>query len=244
VQLDVNTSAAGEVANFIKELHWKYDITPSLDRCYADNAMQMFADGKVAMVMLPATRETIDRLFKMGMPLEELAIAALPAGPENRAHLTFGKCLIINSQIEKEKRAAAFKWLLFQLDPERIKLREQYYHRMQEITGIPRVPIYTERVQKALNDEIRTYRTLPIYPDYENHVAANVRPEPPYFTLRLYEAIAEGVRPIIERQESRPAEDIGFVAMDFQAKYLNNAPTQEGFQRYIKMLTANSPFKK
>jgi ABC-type glycerol-3-phosphate transport system substrate-binding protein len=241
-QLDINTSQSGEVAQFIKDLHWKYDVTPPTDRCYSDNLMQMFAEGKIAMMMLPATRETFQQLLKLGMPVEEIGVAALPGGPENRQQLTFGRCLIINSQIDKEKREAAFKWLMFQIDPERIQLREQYYFRLQEITGIPRVPLYAPVVQARLNEDLKMYRTIPIYVDYDYIVASNLHPEPPLFTSRLYEAIADGVRPIVERQNSRPMEDIGYVAVDFEQKYLTKSANEEGLQRYLKLLTERNLF--
>lgn len=235
--IDINTSGAGEVAQFLKDLHWRYDVTPPLDRCYNDNLMKSFAEGKVAMMMLPATRATFDRLIKLGMSPDDIGVSALPAGPHNRKHLTFGKCLIINSQLDRAQRAAAFKWLTFKISPDVIKMREQFYFRQQEIAGAPRVPLYGPAKQREFETALRPTRQLPVYADYENIVAANLAPEPPYFTDKLYEAISQGVRPIVEQQASRPNEAIALVGADFEAKFLKNAPTKEGFQRYLRLLT-------
>ncbi|MBX7246283.1 MAG: extracellular solute-binding protein [Candidatus Sumerlaeaceae bacterium] len=234
VNLDVNTSAAAEVATFLKELRWRYDVTPPIDRCYYDNLVKMFADGQVAMMMMPATGETIDKLVRLGMPMDDIGIAALPGGPDNRNHLTFGRCYILNSQLNKEKRDAAFKWLMFQHDPERIQLRQQLLAREQEMSGLPSVPLYTPQRQQQIYELLKATRTFPLFRDYESVLASQIRPEPPYFTDRLFEAIAQGVRPIVERKDSRPSAEIGQVCLDFEAKYLRNAPTKEGLQRYLK----------
>lgn len=238
VTLDVNTSTAGEVAQFVKDLVWRYDVTPPAEKCYTDNLLKMFAEGKVAMITLPATGETIQRLIKLGMPLEDIGIAALPQGPVNRSHLTFGRCLIINSQLDRDRRMAAFKWLLFKTDPECAKIREQFYFREQEMTGLPCVPLYTSGKQQDLYDALKLCRTLPVYADYESIVAAHLDPEPPYLRDKLYEAVAAGVRPIIEQADSNPMTAIGKVGSEFQTRYLNSAnDTGGGIQRYIKMLT-------
>lgn len=235
--LDVNTSAAGEVAQFVKDLHWRYDVTPPTDKCYADNLLKMFSEGKIAMMVLPANRETIRRLLKLGMFPDDIGVAPLPMGPDNRAHLTFGRCLIINSQLDRDRRAAAFKWLMFQIDPHVIALREQYYFREQEVTGIPSVPLFREAWEAELGDALKLYRTFPIFLDYEKIIADHLRLEPPYFTDKLYEAIAQGLRPIVEQENSKPMEAIAAVATEFEAKYLRSAPTPQGMRKYLDLLT-------
>src|SRR5205823_193941 len=160
-----NTSGAGEVAQFLKDLRWRYDVTPPLDRCYSDNLMKLFAEGKIAMISLPARRETFERLVKLGMSVDDIGVGPLPAGPQNRKHLTFGKCLIINSQLDTRHRMAAFRWLLFQLSPERMRAREQFYFRQQELTGAPHVPIYVPSRQREFDASLKTSRRLPTFVD-------------------------------------------------------------------------------
>lgn len=232
--IDVNTSAAADVAQFLKDLQWRYDITPPPAKSYYDNLMRMFAEGKLSMMMLPADQETIDRLLKLGMNLDDIGISALPRGPENRDHLTFGRCLIINSQVDKEKRAAAFRWLTFIASPEILRMREQFYYREQEQTGAPRVPLYTSEVQHETYAAIRPFRTLPLYQDYEEVVANHLVLEPPFFTARMYEAIATGVYPIIQREDSDPGQMITLVGVDFEEKYLKPQPEMRWFERYLQ----------
>ncbi|PKO17432.1 hypothetical protein CVU37_08030 [candidate division BRC1 bacterium HGW-BRC1-1] len=236
MSLDVNTSTAAEVTQFLKDLRWRYDVTPPIDRCYADNVVRMFGEGRVAMCMLPANAETIRRLLRLGMPLDAIGIAPLPQGPKNRKHLASGKCLIINAQLDREKRAAAVKWLMFKMNPETFKARQQYYYREQEMTGGPTVPLFRKPVQDALYQSTRPYRTLPLYADYEREVAGFITPEPGFFTEQLYAAIATDVRPIVAQKNSVPETAIVNVASDFKAKYLSDAPSRTGLQRYLDRL--------
>ena len=234
--LDVNTSTAAEVTQFLKDLRWRYDVTPPIDRCYADNVVRMFGEGRVAMCMLPANAETIRRLLRLGMPLDAIGIAPLPQGPKNRKHLAFGKCLIVNAQLDREKRAAAVKWLMFKMNPETFKARQQYFYREQEMTGGPTVPLFRKPVQDALYQSTRPYRTLPLYADYEREIARFITPEPGFFTDQLYAAIATDVRPIVAQKNSVPEAAIANVAADFKAKYLSDTPSRTGLQRYLDRL--------
>ena len=236
VKLDVNTSVAAEVAQFLKDLHFRYDVTPPIDRCYAENVLRMFAEGRVAMCMMPATGDTIRRLLRQGMPLDSVGIAPLPHGPQNRRHLAFGRCLIISAQLDREQRAAAVKWLMFRVNPETRRMRQQFYFREQEMTGAPSVPLYVPAVQEAYNQSFRPFRTLPLYADYERAVTSLIVPEPGFFTDKLYAAISDGIRPIVSLKESNPSTAIADVATDFEAKYLRDAPTPRGLQHYLDRL--------
>lgn len=236
VKLDVNTSGAADVAQFLKDLHFRYDVTPPIERCYAENVLRMFGEGRVAMCMMPATGDTIRRLLRHGMPLDSIGIAPLPRGPQNRRHLAFGRCLIISAQLDREERAAAVKWLMFRVNPETRRLRQQFYFREQEMTGAPSVPLYVPVVQEAYNQSLRPFRTLPLYADYEGVVAGLIVPEPGFFTDKLYAAISDGIRPIVSLKDSNPSAAIAEVATDFETKYLRDAPTPRGLQQYLDRL--------
>jgi ABC-type glycerol-3-phosphate transport system substrate-binding protein len=223
----VNTSGAAEVAQFVKDLRWRFDVMPPPQKCTYSNLMRMFAEGKLATMMLPADGETIDRLLKLGMNLDDIGIAELPKGPKNRDHLTYGRCLIVNSQLDRDRRAAAFKWILFMADPEVLKLREQFFYREQEYTGEPRVPLYVPERQTRLYEEIKPFRSLPLYMDYEQNIANLLTLGPSFNQNRLYEAIALGVFPIVEKQDSDPVQEVSLVATDFEQKYLRQDTSKE-----------------
>ncbi len=234
VTLDV--AKAGEVAQFIKDLHWRFDVTPAPSKCYYDNLMTMFAEGKLAMMMLPAQADVIAELIKRGMPMEDIGVTALPRGMATRDHLTYGKCLVVNSQLDKTRRTAAFKWLMFMASPEVQRLRTQFFFREREMTAGPSVPLYSAQMQKEFYESIRGYRALPLWQDYESVVASNLRLEPSYETDRFYEALAEGLRPIIERKDSDPFHAVTLMASDFERKYIIGEEPDNILDRYVHFL--------
>lgn len=237
--IDVNTSAAADVVQFLKDLHWRFDVTPPPKACYYDNLMRQFAEGKLAMMMMPADSDTISQLVKLGMAVDDIGIAALPRGPENRAHLTYGKCLIVNSQLDRQRREAAFRWLVFLASPEVQRLRLQFFFRELEETGAPSVPLYVPPVQEQFYEETKRFRSLPIYRDYEDAVGNTLRLEPPLHTDRLFEAIATGVFPMIEREDSDPLMQIVNVAADFESRYLRPPEQLEGWRAALEQVQTN-----
>ena len=121
--------------------------------------------------------------------------------------------------------------------PEVKRLRAQFFFREKEPTGAPEVPLYTTEMQMQHWQSIASYRTLPRYSDYESRIARNLTLSPPYYTERLYEAIAEGVRPIIEQQDSDPYRSMTQVAVDFERKYLLSEKPSNWFEFYYKVVT-------
>ena len=233
VSLDVNSKGAGEVAQFIKDLHWRFDVMPPPDKCFYDNLMHMFAEGKLGMMILPADGNTLALLTKYGMPLDDIGVSVLPKGPANRDHLTFGKALIINTQIDKEKRAAAFKWVTFMASAEVKRLRARFFYREGEQTGVPEVPLYMESMQNETYEAIKQFRSLPRFADYTDSIAPYLKLEPPFKTDRLYESIAEGVRPIIEREDSDPYQAVTTIASEFEKNYLAPKTPDNMLEYYV-----------
>ncbi len=234
VTLDVDQS--GEVAQFLKDLHIRFDVTPPPLKCYYDNLMTMYATDKLAMMIMPADKETIAELIKRGMSLDDIGIAPLPRGIKNRDHLTYGKCLVINSQLDQSRRAAAFKWLMFVASPEVKRLQAQFFFKEREMTAAPAVPLYSPQMQAEHYASIRGFRSLPLWEDYEAIVASHLHPEPSFHTDRFYEALAEGVRPVIERKDSDPFQAVKLMATDFDRKFIQQEQPDNIIDRYVHFL--------
>lgn len=224
-----------DALQFLKDLRWRYDVMPPAEKCYGDNVMKMFAEGKVAMMMLPATKDSVRRLMRLGMPPDNIGVAPLPAGPANRHHLVFGRCLIVNSQSDPAKRTAAAKWIRFMLDPEVLRLREQYLFREQDLTGIPRVPLYKKEKQAEVYTMLKGYRLLPVFSDYEEAVTTGLVPEPPRLRVQLYEDLAKDVRSALEKSESSAAAVVASLAHDFEKRYLHQVPQKPTLEEYLRL---------
>ncbi len=222
---------------FLKDLRWRYDVMPPAEKCYGDHVLQMFAQGKIAMIMLPATKDSIRRLMRAGMAPDNIGIAPLPQGPMTRYHLTFGRCVIVSSQVDQAKRLAASKWIRFLLDPEVARLREQYLFREQDLTGIPHVPLYKREKQEQFYALMKPYRLLPVFVDYEDTVTTALMPEPARFREELYSELAKEVRPVVELQDSVPSAIAPNLAMDFEKRILRGVaePEKQSLDYYLRL---------
>lgn len=231
----LRSQSSADALQFLRELRWRYDVMPSAEKCYADNVMKMFADGKIAMIMLPATKESVRRLMRLGMSPDNMGVAPLPEGPASRRHLVMGKCLIVNSQIDPAKRDAAARWIRFLLDPDVLRLREQYLFREQDLTGIPRVPLYKKEKQAQVYTMLKPYRMLPVFLDYEDVVTTGLCPEPSYLRDRLYEEVAKEIRPAVESKDIPIPNIVQTLAVDFERKYLLQVSERPTLDTYLKI---------
>lgn len=237
VSLDIDKS--GEVAQFLKDLHYRFEATPDPTKCFYDNLMTEFAKGKIGMMIMPADGDTVAELQKRGMSLDDIGITVLPRGLDNRDHLTYGRCMIINSQLDQSRRAAAFKWLMFVASPEVKRLRAQFFFREKNQTCPPTVPLYSPQMQAEFNSSVRQYRSLPLWDDYESVIASNLRLAPSFETQRFYESIAEGIRPILERKDSDPFHAVTLIMSDFDRKYIRKEKPDNLMDRYVNYLMEN-----
>jgi ABC-type glycerol-3-phosphate transport system substrate-binding protein len=238
IALDVNSATGVTVVQFLKDLRWRYDVSPPAEMCFRDNLMRLFANGRLAMMMLPADKDSITTLLKMGLPMEDLGIAPLPAGPRNRKHLVQGRYYIINSQIDADRRNAAFKWLLFLSDAETMLIRQQFFHTEGELTGAPTVARFTAVRQAAVRESMRRAMRVPIFLDYENVLgdSAQLALEPPHFTDRFFESLAEDVRPMVENKDSDPGRDVSRLGSTFRTRRLEQPSTNQSMQNYLNLI--------
>ncbi len=102
---------------FWRDLKWRYGILPPNDLPTQEDVAQMFALGRVAM-MMGVANELPTLINKYGLDLAQTGIAPLPAGPHGlRASHAAGEVYIINAGIPRERQEAAWKYIEFELSP-------------------------------------------------------------------------------------------------------------------------------
>jgi len=227
LRTDLSTSASVSALQWVRELKTKYDVMPPVNQCYATNLMRMFAQGNVAMMVLPANGETIEKLQRSGMLLKDIGVAKIPAGDKNANMLVDGKCMIINSQCSPAKRKAALRWMMFQHDLQRIQLRARILSREREFVGTPRVPIYTAQRQKEVDDLIAPYRSIPQFVDYEKDLVTQLTPQPAWFQKTFYEAVGHDLYRFLEDDNASPFKTSMILGRDFMNSALAEAPSSE-----------------
>jgi ABC-type glycerol-3-phosphate transport system substrate-binding protein len=113
----INSSAVLEAFQFWRDLKWKYKVLPPNDLTGPEDVAQMFALGKVGM-MMGVAMQLPTLINKYGLSFQATGIAPLPAGPKGlRASHAGGEVFIINAAISKKKRDAAWKYIKFELSP-------------------------------------------------------------------------------------------------------------------------------
>jgi len=117
---------------FWKDLKWKYNVLQSDVLMPESELLHLFALGKVAMILgteneLPAliTRYKIDP--------QSFGIAPLPAGPAGRAAHLGGDIYVLNASSSPERKAAAWKWVEFELSPANQLWKWQQMHDLKMV---------------------------------------------------------------------------------------------------------------
>ena len=106
-----------EALEFWRDLKEKHKVLPPNALPTHENICQMFALGKVAM-MMGVANQLPTLINKYGLDFKTTWIAPLPAGPNGlRASHAGGEVFIINSSIPKDRQEAAWKYIEFELSP-------------------------------------------------------------------------------------------------------------------------------
>ncbi|MBN1594853.1 sugar ABC transporter substrate-binding protein [candidate division FCPU426 bacterium] len=117
MEASLSTPQVVEVLQFWRDLKEKYKVLPPNALPSYEDIAQMFALGKVAMMMSVAN-QLPSLINKYGLDFSVTGIAPLPAGPTGtRASHAGGEVFIINAAIPKERQEAAWKYIEFELSP-------------------------------------------------------------------------------------------------------------------------------
>ena len=107
---------AVQALRFWRDLRWKYNVLQPNLLISESELMHLFALGKVAMIFGTANQlPALITRYKINP--QSFGIAPMPAGPAGRAAHLGGNVFVINSSSSEEKKAAAWKWVDFELSP-------------------------------------------------------------------------------------------------------------------------------
>lgn len=102
---------------FWRDLKWRHRVLPPNTLASEAEVSQMFALGRVAM-MMGVAMQLPTLIDKFGLDLKETGIAPLPAGPTGlRASHAGGEVFIINASIPTDRQRAAWAYIQFELSP-------------------------------------------------------------------------------------------------------------------------------
>jgi multiple sugar transport system substrate-binding protein len=107
---------AVKALQFWKDLRFKHKVLQPDVLMSESELLHLFALGKVAMIF--GTEKQLPSLItRYRIDPASFGIAPLPAGPAGSAAHLGGDVYVINSSSSEEERAAAWKWIQFELSP-------------------------------------------------------------------------------------------------------------------------------
>lgn len=150
--------------NFWKSLRWKYNVLQPDVLMPENELLHLFALGKLAMIL--GTENQLPALIsRYKIDPQTFGIAPLPAGPAGKAAHLSGDIYVINAAATPEKKAAAWKWIAFELDPPNQLMK---WTRMHELN----MPIFPGAFSSAVS-----LTNLPGYQRVQDAIAtARVEP--------------------------------------------------------------------
>jgi multiple sugar transport system substrate-binding protein len=215
---------AATALQFIKDLRWKYDVLQKDLFCSNDDLFQQFVSERIAMALF--TPEYLVYLVeKLKMPLEDIGMALLPAGPAGRANQMGGAYSIINPTIPKDRQQMAFNFIVSDFELETIEMRCKLMKEQGRLFGYPTLPIFKTEYQSHVDQIVNKYKTLPSYPGLMDEAAKYIHIEPPLYSQQLYsEFLSPAIQTVLTDKDADPAKLLKESAEKFQQRFLDKVP--------------------
>jgi len=208
---------------FIRDLRWKHDVLQANVLDDDTDISQAFAAGRVGMFIGPANENTVIALKeKFEFDLDDLGIAALPAGPGGRFVQMGADLSIFRPGITPEKKKAAFKWCTFLVSNEWKEAEWQLRKKQGLPVGAPYIPIFRGERQKQWDEILDQLRTIPRFAEYQENVVDYLKTEPPFYCQQLYkDVLGPSVQEVLTKKDADPAAILNRHAEMFQERYLD-----------------------
>ncbi|RED85553.1 ABC transporter substrate-binding protein [Cohnella phaseoli] len=229
-----NSPEAVAALQYVKDLKWKYDVLPANNLVDIGTDMfQMFGTDQVGMSFgVPDWGNAIIQGFKMSK--DNLAMSALPAGPQGNVTLLGGGLYMFAPQSTPEQLEATFKWLQVkgfspQATPESLAGLETQSKTANEqgmIVGPHglRVWINEDRIN-AEQEIIKKYTNvnMAMFEDYMTNGGNGLRPEEPVNAQELYKTLDVVIQSVLTNKNADPKALLDKAVAEFQKDYLDKA---------------------
>jgi ABC-type glycerol-3-phosphate transport system substrate-binding protein len=205
----IDTPEVVEAMQYVKDLRWKYDVlTP--DPTNEDWGTGFRAIGTGAAAMYLAAQDAVNQPTQVnGLPVTDLALVPVPAGPKGQYSLMGGTPYMFASNATTEEVRAALKYLEIMgkapvVTPEAIAGMEAdaLNRRNEGIPVIPTFPAWTDpEYLNAQQNIIDKYKNVDmrLFNDYYKKVSEkdNLRPEEPMLAQDLYAELTKVLQAVV-----------------------------------------------
>lgn len=225
-----------DTMQFISDLKWKHDIFGDNALIDIDEYYKQFALGNVGMII--AAGNFSDSIHKYEMPIENIGIMAIPAGPKKHVTLVGGYTATVANGATEDQVDVAIKWLektgkTYKLtDSGKKSSEENYQQRVKDnkVVGIRSLSVYNDNAEREAfkNEMIEKYKNIDLnhvklYNDSLNDTSIELRPEEPVCSQELYAALDRIIQEVLTNKDADIEALIKKAQEDFQNSQLNNA---------------------
>ncbi|MDR3284910.1 MAG: extracellular solute-binding protein [Treponema sp.] len=230
----LNTPEAAAALQYVKDLKWKYDVlTP--DPTNEDWSSGFRAIGTGAAAMYIAAQDAVNQpTMANGLPVGDLALVPIPAGPRGQYSLMGGTPYMFAANATPAEVAAALRYLEIMgrapVVTEAAKAGLASDAKMRKEEGIPVIPSFPAwsdpDYQKAQQDALNAYRNVDmrLYNDYFAMVSQsrNLKNEEPVLAQDLYAELTKALQAVLTDRNANVQSLLDTAQANFQ-KLLNAA---------------------
>lgn len=205
----LNTPEVIAAVQYVKDLKWKYDVlTP--DPTNEDWGTGFRAIGTGAAAMYIAAQDAVNQPTQVnGLPVTDLAIVPVPAGPKGQYSLMGGTPYMFAANATNEQVMAALKYLEIMgkapvvTEKSIAGMKADAQNRQNEgIPVVPTFPAWTDPAYlKAQQDVINQYSNVDmrLYKDYYAKVSEknNLKTEEPMLAQDLYAELTKVLQAVL-----------------------------------------------
>lgn len=224
-----------DALQYISDLKWKDNVFLNNSLVDLTEYYKQFALGNLGMIITAGNFTS--QLYQYEMPIENMGIMAIPAGPKKHVTLTGGYTATAANGLSEAQVDVFIKWLEKvgngnKLDDTVKKTMEESYQRSvedNELVGIAGLSVWNS------DTEIEKYRTelrdkycninmnhVKLYNDSLTDTSIELRPEEPVCAQELYSVFDGIIQEILTNQNADIPALVKKANSDFQANYLNN----------------------
>ena len=229
-----NSQEMVDALQYISDLKWKHDI-------FFDNSLvdlteyyKQFGIGNVGMILTAGNVPS--QLVQYEMPLEDIGMMAIPAGPKRHVTLTGGYTATVADGASEEQVDIAIKWLEkvgngYELTDSVKKTIEDGYKTLterNEAIGIEGLSIWSndteiqkfrrEMRDKFINIDINHVK---LYNESLTDTSIILQPEEPVCAQELYSVLDGIIQEILTNKNADIKSLVKKANADFQANYLD-----------------------
>lgn len=202
----VNSPEAIAAMNYVKDLKWKYDCLTA-DPTSEDWASGFVELGTGSAAMLIGANDAVNQPTQVnGLPVGDLALEPVPAGPKGQYSLAGGTPYMFAKNATKDEIKAALDYIeVMGKSPKATEATingikaDAQNHKNSGVPVIPRFPAWTDqKLIDAENDIIKQYSNvdMKLYNDYYKAIntPGNLRLEEPGDAQSLYAELAKVIQ--------------------------------------------------